>query len=444
MALLLSAMVLHGADNVENWFKEGSFQGNLRYYYISTSKDGGTEATTSQHANAIGGQLGYVTGSLYGLKLGTTFMTTSPFALPEGASNVEQSNLSRYNAKKPGATVESGNEGFSALGEAYVHYNRDVYEIWYGRRVINTPLMDARDVRMMPSSFEGAMATIKVTPSLEVGGGFIDKFKQRTSDQFVDVIESALGTHTRTITGRDGGYVIPLSINYHEGALSGKLYDYYAPDFMNSIYVEGNYKGVLAPMVGYSAAVQAIVQEGIGNADSTAAQALMGGKIDTRSIGAKATLNYHDTTLLMAMSHVFARQGKHDSLVLPWDGMPLFTNTLTANGLFLSDYGKGLESDTAYIGDTTGYKIGVNQKLEGIGLSGVSLGLAYAHYDGDRFLLGAQEDINAEVIYLRENFSVGLKGIWVNNNTAMGNDPHGTAKVNGDFTQYRVVANYKF
>ncbi len=441
---LFAAVALNAADSIDNWFQEGSVRGNIRYYYISTSKEGGNVATSSQHSNAIGGQLGYVTGSLYGLKLGATFMTTQPFALPEGASNVEQSTLARDNAKRPGGTLDDGNQGFSVLGEAYAQYDRDTYQLWYGRKVINTPLMDAKDVRMMPSSFEGAMGSIKLSSGVEVGGGFIDKFKQRTSDRFEDVITHALGSNTQTITGHNGGYVVPVLVKYVQGDITAQAYDYYAPDFMNSIYADVTYKGKIDSTLSYTAAVQGIAQDGIGNADSAAAQAIMGGKINAQAVAAKGTLSYADTTLLIALSHVFSNDGDHDSLVLPWDGTPLYTDMLTANDLFMSDYGKGLESDSAQIGGATGLRIGVTQKLDFTGLKGAYTGLSYAHYDGGRFSLGAQEDLNGEVGYGIGNFSCAVKGIWVKNNTSLGNNPHAAASVIADFTQYRVIANYKF
>lgn len=441
---VLTAFSLHAADSIDTWFKEGSVRGNIRYYYIGTEKDGGNQADTSQHSNAIGGQLGYVTGSLYGLKLGATFMTTNPFALPNGADNVEQSTLSRSNAKRPGATVADGNEGFSALGEAYVQYNRDNYEIWYGRKVIETPLIDAKDVRMIPTSIEGGVASIKVVPSVEISGGYIDKFKQRTSDRFTDIIEHALGVNTKAITGHDGGSVLPFSIVYKEGAVTGRVYDYYAADFMNSIYADATFKNQLDAGWSYSGSVQGIKQDGIGNANSTTAKALMGGEINARALGAKLTLTHQDTTLLAAWSHVFSNAGEHDSLVLPWDGTPLYSNMLTSNNLFGSDYGKGLTSDTAYIGGTTGMKIGIIQKLDFTGFTGMSTDISYAHYDGGRYSLGAEEDVNVQLLYGIGNLSLAAKGIWVSNNSFMGNDSHGTAKVNADFTQYRVIANYKF
>jgi hypothetical protein len=118
---------------------------------------------------------------------------------------------------------------------------------------------------------------------------------------------------------------------------------------------------------------------------------------------------------------------------------------LTANNLFMSDYGKGLQSDTAYMGGTTGLKVGVSEKFDFTGLKGFTAGVSYAHYDGSRFASGAQEDVNGELGYGIGNLSLALKGMWVSHNTAvLANDAHAASSINDDLTQYRVIANYKF
>ena len=437
---LAAALSLHGADSLDTWFKEGKVSGNVKYYYIDTAKEtGATE--TSAHANSLGGKLGYVSGSLYGLKLGATFMTTNPFAVPNDPSNVDTSIIGKDNGVRTGNSAE-GDDGFSVLGEAYALYSRDSYELWYGRKVINTPLMDAKEVRMLPSSFEGAMASVKADDSWTVSVGYIDKFKQRTSDRFVDVIEHALGSNTATITGSDGGVVLPVSAQYKNGALKAQVYDYYAKDFMNSVYADASFENKLGNGVSYTASVQGIMQDSIGNADSAAAQAVMGGEINAQAIGAKLSATMDQTTLMAAMTHVFSNGGDHDSLVLPWDGTPLFTNMITSNDLFISNYGKGLESDTAYIGGTTGIKVGISQKFDIAGIKGFSAEASYAHFANSRFP-SDQDDINGVLGYGAGNFSLALKGMWVNDNTSA--NSNNTLKTQNDkLTQYRVIANYKF
>lgn len=437
---LAAALSLHGADSFDTWFSEGKASGNVKYYYIDTGKETGT-AETSAHANSVGGKLGYVTGSLYGLKLGATFMTTNPFAIPNNPGSVDTSIIGKDNATRTGIAAD-GDDGFSVLGEAYLQYSRDNYELWYGRKVISTPLMDAKEVRMLPSAFEGAMATLKPDVSLTLSVGYIDKFKQRTADRFTDVIEHALGANTTAITGSSGGVVLPVSVQYKSGPIQAQAYDYYAKDFMNSVYADASFENRLGSGLSYTVSVQGIMQDSIGNADSPAAQGIMGGKINAQAMGAKVSFNIDQTTILAACTHVFSNSGDHDSLVLPWDGTPLFTNMITSNDLFISNYGKGLESDTAYIGGTTGYKLGLSRKFDVAGVKGFSAGAAYAHYMNGRFA-SDQDDINGELGYGAGNFSLALKGIWVHDNTSA--NINNTLKAQNDkLTQYRVIANYKF
>lgn len=446
----LCTFSLQAADGLDTWLKEGHVNGNLKYYYITTAKDGGNQATTSQHANAVGGQLGYTTGSLYGLKLGATLMGTTGLAMSGNLANNDTSLVARDEGVRLDGSANGvhADDAFVVLGEVYGLYNRDNYELWYGRKVIETPLIDAKEsARMLPSAVEGAMGSVKLQNGIELSAGYLSGFKQRTSNSYSNIIEHALGANTRVITGHDEGYMIPIVLRYNNNLLSVRMYDYYAPDFMNAIYADATFTNKLNSDWSYSAALQGINETSIGNANSTAAKAIMGGEINAQELGAKMSATFRDTTVMAAYSHVFNNEGEHDSLITPWDGTPLFTNMLTANNLFMSDYGKGLQSDSAYIGGTTGVKVGLNQKLDFTGVKGIMAAISYAQYDGSRFTHGPQEDVNGELYYTVGNLALALKGIWSSNNTALlGNDSHNVnnIKVSDDFAQYRAIANYKF
>lgn len=446
----LCALSLQAADGLETWFKEGHVNGNLKYYYINTAKDGGNQAANSQHANAIGGQFGYTTGSLHGFKLGATLMATTGFAMNGNLANNDTSLIARDNGVRLDGSANGvhADDPFVVLGEAYGLYNRDNYELWYGRKVIETPLIDAKEsVRMLPSAVEGGMGSVKLQNGVELSAGYLSGFKQRAASTYKNIVEHALGANTRAITGHDEGYVTPISLRYKNDSLNIRVYDYYAPDFMNAVYADATFANKLNSDWSYTASLQGISQASVGNANSTAAKAIMGGEINAQEVGAKMSATYQDTTAMAAYTHVFNHEGEHDSLITPWDGTPLFTNMLTANSLFMSDYGKGLQSDSAYIGGTTGIKVGLNQKLDFTGIKGIMAAISYAQYDGSRFVRGSQEDVNGELYYTIGNLALALKGIWSSHNTALlGNNPHDAAsiKVSDDFTQYRAIANYKF
>jgi len=372
-------------------------------------------------------------------------MTTNPFLL---GPNVDASIIGRDN----GVRIEgnpSGNiarVGFSVLGEAYLAYDYKNMGIYVGREVIKTPLIDAKVVRLLPSAVEGTSLYYKLGKTTKFDLAYYDAYKQRTSSVFTNIIEHALGSQTKAITGSDNGYVGMFGFKHKGDNYSLKLYDYYAKDFLNSLYVSGDYT-VNLKEAKISLAAQYIRQNSIGNADTyfDANSAIYGGQISSNAIGLKLSAGVSSSKFSLAYSQVLKEDTKHDSLVLPWDGTPLFTNMITSNDLFQSNYGNALNADSIYIGGAQGVKLLYNQKYDSFGLNGFSSTLSYLHTSFDRVGFDkTQEDYNIVVQYKAPKaFTLQLKGIWVKNDTS--------AKIDGTLnaqikllTQYRVIANYKF
>ncbi len=444
--LLLSTLMassLMAAENLTQFFSEGKVNGNVKYYYIETNKDL-TSKQTSAHANSIGGQLSYKTGKLYGIEMGATFMTTNPFALPNA---VDTSIIGRDNAvqqgKSPGDKVAQ--EGFSVLGESYIKYSRDFFDIWYGRQVIKTPLIHAKEVRMLPSAVQGSMARAAFENGLEFGLGYLDRFKQRTSNDFVNIVKHALGANTQEITGSDEGYVAIADAEWHNKHHDIRIYDYYSENFMNSAYIDAVHNHYVSDTFSWNVGLQGMYQNSIGNATENlnANAAKYAGEINSMAWGLKAGVSWHDATFLAAYTSVLEdKDGEHNSLVLPYDGTPLFTDMITSNDLFTSNYGSGLTSSAGYIAGTSGFKLGYAQKYDFTGVKGFKSVLAFAQYDNKDFTKGAQQDINAVAQYSYQKFVLQLKGIWVKNNSGA-NALEEISQIDS-LTQYRVIANYKF
>lgn len=436
-ALLLWASAAVASEDLASWFADGKVHGNIRYYYIETNKDDGKGVTSSAHANAVGGKLSYQTASLYGLQLGATFMTTNPFALPDV---VDTSIIGKDNG------IRGGNpeKGFSVLGEAYANYSGDHFGLWYGRKVISTPLIHAKEVRMLPSAVQGGFANASHA-SWRLEAGYLDRFKQRTSDDFINIVEHALGTDTEAVTGKTAGYVIPVGLIFDHRTLKVQAYDYYSPDFMNSIYLEADYTHALN-LLDLSVAAQYIVQRSVGNADDNLQKggSITGGqKLNSNAFGLKASAKHMETDVSVAYSNVLRSEDEHDSLVLPWDGTPLFTNMITSNDLFQSLYGNAFKADSAYIGGTAGIRLGVTQGFDFTGFDGVKASVAWAQFGNDRPGFDReQQDFNAVVGYSANAFSLTFKGMWVSNNSAA--DKTGNVAQLDSLTQYRVIADYKF
>jgi len=442
--LMLSSALLATPEvnSISEVFSEAKTSGNIKYYYIQTDKDFDTSPSTSANANSIGGQLSFDTASLYGVSGGVTFMTTNPFLLDDtvDTSIIGKDNGARLNA---GLNAPYATDSFSVLGEAYIQYAYSDFNFLYGRQVVKTPLLHAKEVRMLPSAVQGAFASYKLAEKSKLEVAYIDRFKQRTSNQFMNIIEHALGGDTELVTGSTDGYVVMAGADYKVDDLTLKAYDYYAQDFLNSAYIDVSYKLKIADAK-VTFAAQYINQTSIGNADNYFENnaSYAGGTISSNAFGAKTSISYGSAKFLLAYSNVLRDDGSHDSLVLPWDGTPLFTNMITSNDLFQSIYGSALKSDSIYIGGSQGIKIAYSQNYDFLGLDGISSTLAYLNTSNDKFLEN-QQDYNLVLAYKHsKKFALALKGIWVQNNSGASAD--GTVSQLKLLSQYRVIANYKF
>lgn len=440
---LLTSMNLSAADSLETWITDGKVSGNVRYYFIETHKDKSNGSSVSNHSHAIGGHISYETAQWNGLSAGATFMTTNGFFLPD---NVDTSTLRRDDGVRKDGSPNSrrAEDSFSVLGEAYVNYKYEDLELLYGRKVIKTPLIHAKDVRMIPSAVSGAFAEYSIDAQNTIEVSYLTDFKQRTSNKFVNIVSHALGDQTKEITGSRSGDLMFADYRLKTDNLEFKIYDYYAEDFFNSVYTDAKYSGKISNEWGYSIAGQYIYQESVGEADENldkAGSATGGKQISANAYALKASLKYKEASFGVAYSKVQRDRNKHDSLIMPYDGTPLFTNTITSNVLFQSNYGKALTSDSIYIGGSKGVKLSYTQTYDFTGVKGFKTSVAYLNIDNSRFE-NAQQDFNLVLAYAKENFSLALKGIWINYNTTA--NATGVIDQDQNFAQYRVIGNYKF
>ena len=445
---LLFATALFGAQqeatNVGEMFAKGKASGNIKYYYIQTNKDYDTSPSTSADAHSLGGQLSFVTAKLQGLSAKATFMTTNGFALDSNVAKVDTSIIGKDNGAYYGDPARA-KDSFSVLGEAAIYYDYAGLHLGFGREVIKTPLIHAKEVRMLPSAVQGAFASYQVTKEFNLGVSYIDKFKHRTSDRFIDVVEHALGSDTKLLTGSNTGSVAMVDGVYKNDALTLKAYDYYAHNFFNSLYLEALYTQKVDTMK-FTFGAEYINQMSVGNTDDYlgANPTYAGGVIDVNSLSLKGCMFVGESKFMVAYSKVFRNDGKHDSLVLPWDGTPLYTNMITSNDLFQSIYGSALKSDSVYIGGSQGIKLGYKQGFDFTGVKGFSTVLSFLNTSNSRTGFDKdQRDYNVVLGYKYDKaLSVALKGIWVKNNTSA--DKTGAVTQIKQLTQYRVIANYKF
>lgn len=136
-------LVLSGAIIPED---QGAVSGLVRLGYV----DQDNEADTHRYTTALGGILKYETPLWNGLKLGVAGYMSQKFNFATGAREEDKSNLDFLG--------EEGNS-FAYVGEAYADYNINDINIRVGRQLIDTPLINTDEIRMLPNTYEAALAT---------------------------------------------------------------------------------------------------------------------------------------------------------------------------------------------------------------------------------------------------------------------------------------------
>ncbi|MBC8237193.1 MAG: hypothetical protein H8E76_03095 [Helicobacteraceae bacterium] len=424
--------LIHASQTSGSWLKDGNVSGNLKYYYIETNKNYITGQETSHHSNAIGGQLKYKTKRVYNILFQASFMTTHGFLLPE---NVESSTLGQDEGKKGW----SDEDAYSVLGEVNLDYKNKYFNLWYGRKLVNTPMIGPKSARMLPSTIEGGEVSAYVSKDTRVSLLYADKFKQRTAKNFTNIIKHALGSDTYAVTGSDEGSTYTLHLQHLLDTSVLNIYNMYAPDFLNAAYVDFKYTNDF-----YTLAAQAVQQVSVGNANTNLAKTSSitnGKKINATAFGLQVILKHKQSSLDIVYRNILRDKNAYDSIITPWDGSLLYAYSSTTNNLGQSLYGNALTAGGAYVGGTQGLKFGYTQKYTFLGLKGFKTHLAYAVYKNDLYRED-QEDLKAILFYDNGPFSVELKGIWIDNDTYTFKD--GTVNQLDSLTQYHAIVNYNF
>ncbi len=141
-------------------FTEGKVSGQIRSVYAGYDREVGF----NDYATALGGQLKYELASLYGFNAGFAFATSQDISFATGSGNKHNSELS------------SNSGSYSELSEAFINYKYQGLNLRAGRQLLDTPLADSDDIRMIPNTFEAYMATYELN-SFVFTAGHIQKWQ---------------------------------------------------------------------------------------------------------------------------------------------------------------------------------------------------------------------------------------------------------------------------
>lgn len=259
------------------FFRESLLQYVARTYYLTRDNSDGSRS----QAWAAGGWLAFrsgLIGDMFGVHLAG--YTSQPIFAPfdEGGTRL----------------LAPPQNSIGVLGQVYGRIQLGDQEIRGGRQLIDTPLINPQDNRMVPNTFEGA--TVVSLPDKDrnhdYSVGYLWTIKQRDSNDFIQMSDALTGTD---VANHGAAYGM---LKYRPApGLSFVAMDYNVQDLVNTAFGQVEYdfkqpKGVPNWIIG----ANIIGQRSLG------ADLLTGTPFETYQASAKAQMNYAGWTAFVAAS----------------------------------------------------------------------------------------------------------------------------------------------
>ncbi|WP_170000312.1 OprD family outer membrane porin [Campylobacter sp. RM9328] len=208
----------NAADNLAEALSNGKLSATLKATYADHTEKEGTADQNNENIFGVGVELGYVTDSLYGFRIGLTGQGWgSPF-------HVENKSKSMYNK-------EWWANGF-VLSEAYLGYAVGKTDIKAGRQYVVTPLVAGNYTRAFKEAFEGVTITNKDIPDTSLWAGWFYKFQGRSSVAMGSKIDAGK-THANDTTGRAPVFKDRVILGNLTGPNTVKFDDIYSASIVN-------------------------------------------------------------------------------------------------------------------------------------------------------------------------------------------------------------------
>jgi hypothetical protein len=347
-------------NTVADAFKNGKVKGLLRYgaqhrdnkyHVIQDSPD--TVHGKVQAYSALGGYLGYETAPLHNISIGATFYTSNPFL---GSNSADRDGL--------GGLAEpdySDQESYHVLGEAFIKYQNDEHLFKVGRQEMpDYRFISLSNIRMTPFTHEGAIYENTSIEGLKVSTAYITGQKDRNAEEFENMVRSARvntskirGSYDPTNFDSDGKYIgddkdMPMiGAIYSQDNWKVEAWDYYVNDFVNTVYLYGQYD--LHPSNDWkvSLAGQYVNQQDVGDR--------VAGNVDTWFYGVKAQASStNGMVFFIAYNEVSYNENSYDggTLFVRW-GTPQMFNSFQVQDSELAgtkSVGAGAQFDLGALG----------------------------------------------------------------------------------------------
>lgn len=313
-------------------FKNGDFDGRVRYYFASSVNEGNL---SDYYANAIGSGISYETKPFHKFQFAVSGFATfnigsSDFSVPDPITN----NINRYELGLFDVDNPEDTKNLAQNEELYVKYNFNKGQLIFGRQFLHTPLLNLQDGRMRATTVEGLWYGYAPTKKWKFEGGWLYRIFPRSTNKWYRIDESmGLYPQGRNSNGSPADYKTNLysrglgvfNVSYRPiKGIEVQLWDYYLDNIINSAFfqIKGktSIKNKLSLLYGAQFMRQDAINEGGNNnpelsyTEKGAKSMTFGGTIGVKKNSWAMSLNYNRIT-------------KHGKFLFPreWGRDPFFT-----------------------------------------------------------------------------------------------------------------------
>ncbi|MDQ1338238.1 MAG: hypothetical protein QG617_1205 [Campylobacterota bacterium] len=390
----LALPLLVGADEgtkeistINEMFEEGKISGEIRSMYAGYNLKKAGEKDI--YATAIGGYLKYELAELNGFSAAAAFALSHDIDFATGEEGVKQN-----------PELSSSDGEYSVLREAYINYNSGDFNFRAGRQIIDTPLADSDDIRMIANTFEAYIASYQLS-NFSFMAGKLQKWQGYDAD-----LESGW-----TRAGEDGTWF--GGVTYADDMLEANAWYYNITKLTNAAYFDLTLGYEMNSDISLSAAVQYLNESEISSSATKA-----------NIYGAMTELSAYGFTLGVAYNN--SRKNADSGSFSGFGGGALFTSMDT---MILDEI--TYDRDAEAVVGSIGYEI-----------DDLTLTYAYGDFDGDADGLGdsahvVEQNIGAEYSVIKDKLL--FRAIY-----AVQNDKESVAKTENDWSRLEFMVAYSF
>jgi len=425
MGLACIASGVHADD----FFRDATVSGEVRLYRFDRNYDNPT--SKDQFANSLAGLLTVKSGKVGGFSLVATGFSAHSFGTQShDAGRVDTSLMG------PGNVIDG-------VTQAYVEYANPWVTVRGGDQYLNTPWMGQSDSRIIPASYQGAMADFKPAKGWDIYAIRTLRWKSRTSESYNDDNVYYPSTyHGDSMYGNNGS--LPASARsqdgttavgstYAGGGLAAQAWFYDFEHFGRLGYADGMYTiptgTMVKPFIGAQLVRETSGSDNVIVDTHTKITGLAGERVDAKAWGVDAGVGLGKAKFDVSYNKLEsdANAVGAGAIISP------YTNSYATDPLYTTSMLRGLVE----LGAGHAWKARAQYNFLHDDLQLIA---SYAHYD--TVLRGTSHDVYVDIVWKLDMLLKGLQlrdrwehTVGGNNNLNPGNQP---------WTNNRLMLSYRF